>query len=350
MIDRVHFENFKSLQHLTLQLGQLTALVGANGCGKSSVLEGMAMISGSTVKAPLGEDGALPVLSQRLAYRGHAGAMKLSMHTHDGQEHALERQFEARPVRSQIELTPFEGPASISVAYLHLEPKLLTQTTVAQDEQPRMAPDGEGLASALAWLKGAAEDDFALLTSDLRAVVPGVRRIRTLRERTIRRRMDKLDINGQPIWRPVDEAVIGDRFSIEFDDGSEVPADLLSEGTVLTLGMLTKLREPGRPRLMLLDDIDRGLHLSAQVQLVGVLRELMKLDPELQIVCTTHSPYLLDLFEPSEVRVLALDAERRTHARPLVEHPEFDKWKFGTQTGELWATLGEDWVTQGAHG
>ena len=69
--------------------------------------------------------------------------------------------------------------------------------------------------------------------------------------------------------------------------------------------------------------------------------------PELQIVCTTHSPYLLDLFEPSEIRVLALDSERRTHARPLTEHPDFAKWKFGTQTGELWAALGEAWVVDG---
>jgi hypothetical protein len=64
---------------------------------------------------------------------------------------------------------------------------------------------------------------------------------------------------------------------------------------------------------------------------------------ECRIVCTTPSPYLLDLFEPTEVRVLALDAERR--ARPLVEHPDFDRWKFGMQTGELWVALGEGWVT-----
>jgi predicted ATPase len=199
-------------------------------------------------------------------------------------------------------------------------------------------------------MKGAAEDELAQVTSDLREVVPGVKRIRTLRERVTNRRTEKIDIDGQPVWRPVDETLIGDQFAIEFDDGSEVPADLLSEGTVLALGLLTKLREPRRPRLFLLDDIDRGLHLHAQVKLVEALRALMALNPELQVVCTTHSPYLLDLFDPADVRVLALDAERRTHARPLTEHPDFDKWKFGTQTGELWAALGEAWVIAGATG
>ena len=72
----------------------------------------------------------------------------------------------------------------------------------------------------------------------------------------------------------------------------------------------------------------------------------MKLDPELQIICTTHSTYLLDLFSPSEVRVLDLDESRATHAKPLTAHPEFEKWRFGTQTGELWAALGDAWVTK----
>lgn len=350
MIDRVQFENFKSLQSVTLHLGRLTALVGPNGCGKSSVLQGMHRVSQKARDA----SPALEIfvrLDPRLMYRGGPGEMKISMRSSSGDELRVE-------VREDPDKLPREGivrPHSSSqefssVAYLHLDANEMTRTSLAEDENPRMAADGSNLASALAWMKGAAEDDLAQITADLRQVVPGVKRIRTLRERLTHRRMEKLDIDGQPIWRPVDESLIGDRFEIEFDDGSEIPADLLSEGTVLALGLLTKLREPERPRLILVDDIDRGLHLGAQAKLIQTLRELMKIDPELQIVCTTHSPYLLDLFEPAEVRVLALDAERRTHVRPLTEHPDFEKWKFGTQTGELWAALGEAWVINGATG
>jgi hypothetical protein len=45
------------------------------------------------------------------------------------------------------------------------------------------------------------------------------------------------------------------------------------------------------------------------------------------------------------VRVFSLDEHRRTRALPLVQHPEYEKWRFGTQTGELWAALGHAWVT-----
>lgn len=159
--------------------------------------------------------------------------------------------------------------------------------------------------------------------------------------------MDKVSIDGQPVWRPVDEEQLGDRFAIEFGNGQSIPADLLSEGTVLALGLLTKLSEPKRPRLVLLDDIDRGLHIEAQAEIVRVLREILAQDEDLQIVFTTHSPYLLDLLDPKDVCVLSLDAARRTRARRLTEHPEFEKWKFGAQTGELWAALGEKWVAGG---
>lgn len=389
MIDRVHFENFKSLQDVTLDLGRLTALVGANGCGKTSVLQGLHLLSqtGATAstdrdpKQPLGRFASIydgPRAPERLIYRGRAGEITLAARHIDGDElrvtihvtHPESRTpaasgFEVRvdpPPALQCRVPPPElSMASwdrvyavldhgrvqkfVPTAYLRLDATEMARTTVQEDEVPAMASDGGGLSTVLAWMKGAAEDELAQITSDLRQVVPGVKRIRTFRAR--------VDAPGkafaQELGIPV-RAQFGDRFALEFDDGSEVPADLLSEGTVLALGLLTKLRERMRPRLILLDSIARGLHLGAQAKLVQVLRALMKLDPELQIVCTTHSPYLLDLFEPAEVRVLALDAERRTHARPLTEHPEFGKWKFGTQTGELWAALGEDWVIAGAPG
>ena len=397
MIDRVHFENFKSLQDVALHLKRLTALVGPNGCGKSSVLQGMRMLSLTGVKSPTDRAHAEPwgrfasiykdpQAAQRLIHHGRAGTMALGMRHSDGDElrviyvphdqDSYHAGFHvevdpAPPLRCSLPPLSPAGRLSrtteswnliqatldhervqkfASTAYLRLDAGMMVRTTIANDEIPRMESEGSGLASALAWMKGAAEDELAQITADLRSVVPGVKRIKTYRERVANRRMEKMNIDGQPLWRPVDETAIGDRFAIEFDDGFEVPSDLLSEGTVLALGLLTKLREPGRPRLFLLDDIDRGLHLGGQVKLIQVLRTLMDLDPELQIVCTTHSPYLLDLFEPAEVRVLALDAQRRTHARPLTEHPDFGKWKFGTQTGELWAALGEEWVLAGAAG
>ena len=43
MIRKVRVENYKSIPNLTLDLGRLTVLIGENGCGKSNILEAIAL-------------------------------------------------------------------------------------------------------------------------------------------------------------------------------------------------------------------------------------------------------------------------------------------------------------------
>jgi len=95
MIDRVRFENFKSLANVALDLGRFTALVGANGCGKSSVLQGLHLLSQTGLKQPTDLDEGLgrfasiyggPRAPHRLIYRGDAGNMALAMRSSDGDE------------------------------------------------------------------------------------------------------------------------------------------------------------------------------------------------------------------------------------------------------------------------
>lgn len=95
---------------------------------------------------------------------------------------------------------------------------------------------------------------------------------------------------------------------------------------------------------MLLDDLDRALHPVAQKNLVLLLRRLLEKHPRLQIVATTHSPYLLDDVEPEEVRMTCLDEKGSTVCGPLQDHPSFEKWKNEMAPGELWSLFGEKWL------
>src|SRR4028119_110991 len=45
MIGEVRIENYKSIQKLKLELGRVTVLIGENGCGKSNILEALALAS-----------------------------------------------------------------------------------------------------------------------------------------------------------------------------------------------------------------------------------------------------------------------------------------------------------------
>ena len=73
-------------------------------------------------------------------------------------------------------------------------------------------------------------------------------------------------------------------------------------------------------------------------------RKLLSSDPDLQIVATSHSPYLLDQMQPQEVRLTMNRDEGSVACARLDEHPEFEKWKDMMAPGEFWSFVGESWV------
>lgn len=130
----------------------------------------------------------------------------------------------------------------------------------------------------------------------------------------------------------------------DMQGADSLSASEVSEGTLLVLGILAALHSPERPNLLLLDDIDRGLHPKAQRNLVKLLRRVLDTTPDLQILATTHSPYLLGCMEPEEVRMTHLNNEGWTVCAPLTSHPEFQTWKEEMNPGEMWSLFGEQWV------
>jgi len=50
MIGNITIKNYKSVQDLELELGRVTVLIGENGCGKSNILEAIAMCSAAAAK------------------------------------------------------------------------------------------------------------------------------------------------------------------------------------------------------------------------------------------------------------------------------------------------------------
>jgi predicted ATPase len=121
----------------------------------------------------------------------------------------------------------------------------------------------------------------------------------------------------------------------------------VSEGTMLLLGLLTVLRGHDRPKIVLMDDIDRGLHPLAQRKLLHILRDVMQKFHEVQIIATSHSPYLLDQVQPEEVRLMTVGKDGYSVCGCLEKHPDFDKWKDEMAPGELWSLFGERWIVEG---
>ncbi len=125
--------------------------------------------------------------------------------------------------------------------------------------------------------------------------------------------------------------------------------EAVSDGTMLVLGLLTilvtSLRrdvDKRQPSLFLIDELEHSLHPRALGELVSHLRRLAE-ESNIQILATSHSPYLVDWLKPEEIRITGLLEDGSATIRELGDHPEFDRWKEEMKPGEFWSTVGEDW-------
>jgi hypothetical protein len=371
MIQKAHFRNFMALRHLDLDLEPLTVLVGPNASGKTSVLEGMDFLARLSDLPP--EDVFQGPRHPALLYSRNAeGPMELSSRAANGEFRlrltppppsayddlqlavsvplaAWGPEVARRLAHQEDGWTPLQlrgrtpgGGGAPSV--LRFAPDRLAAPSYSPHPRPRLGPDGEGLASCLAHIRLNHPDDFESLQGMLRLVVPQVRRIRFERAPIVRPETETIIIGGQKYPHRVDREYWGDALILDFAGADDVPAHMASEGTLVVLGLLALLMGPGRPNLVLWDDMDRGLHPKAQKHLIAILRDFLQKVPELQVVATTHSPYLLDELRPEEVRITGFKPDDSVACARLIEHPQFEKWKKEMTPGEFWSLIGEKWV------
>jgi hypothetical protein len=192
---------------------------------------------------------------------------------------------------------------------------------------------------------------FSILEKRLIELVPSVQSIRVRRVEMNRPGRGSATTRAGQILalldetqKSVDELVIGDELVIDMRSGKALPAIALSEGTLILLGLLVFLTAPQPPRLLLIDDLDRSLHPAAQAKLIDLLRRTLDQHPNLQIIATSHSPYLVDELKDKEVWVLNLRDDGTAAAACLADHPDAERSRGVLRTGEFLSAVGEDWV------
>lgn len=386
MIERVRFKNFRALRSVEVGFAPLTVIVGPNGSGKTSVLEGTHHLVQLAEKSlPAVFDGPFRpelVTSRSSDRKGGMTPDEFLVHRTmvlgldgrwDGEPGSLELLVEFN-VDEESERVPFTArlragwagkeaaidPSQESLGRwpemkplcralggalsLRLSGRQLAAPSYLEEEVPALRSDGEGLASVLNDLASSAPESMAAIEEALRAVVPSIRRVYTERASVLRVETEYIVVDGQSLPRIRERKYWGHRVVLDTTSGSGIPIHAASEGTVLTLGLLTVLLGRTRPRLLLLDDIDRALHPRAQEDLIAQLRKLLAERPDLQIVATSHSPYLLDALRFEEVRLTTLRDDGSVACAPLANHPEYQRWKDHVRPGELWTSLEEDWV------
>lgn len=345
MITSVRLQDFKGHRDSTVPLGRLTVLVGPNGCGKTSVLEALWLQGQLTTRRPgtvLAGDWSLDDLLRRgtrgpivLASQGTAEDGEWSFQI-ELQSQSSEFHWKQGGNTQKGTLNPKHPRALVSkiagilgpTALYKLNAERIAAAAYSDRPGPDVAYDGTNTAVALASMKLGYDEEFERIEHSLRQIIPNVARVR-IRQAVVRR--------PNPAVRHRMEDVVGNKVFFDFTGAPGVPAHAASEGTLITLALLTVLHGPNRPSLLLLDDFAESLHPQAQMDLVRLVKRMIEEFDELQIVATTHSPYILDELDPSEVLAFALRDDGTVALKRLSEHPQAEKMRGALSAGQLWS-------------
>lgn len=122
-----------------------------------------------------------------------------------------------------------------------------------------------------------------------------------------------------------------------------IQATDLSDGTLFALAFLTIAYLPNPPSILCFEEPEKGLHPRLFREIRDGMYRLCypetfgdKRDP-VQVIATTHSPYLLDLYKdhPEEI-VIAQKDEQGVHFERLSDKPDVDEFLQDAPLGEVW--------------
>lgn len=324
MIAAVHFKNFKALRSAAVRLGPFNLFIGPNGSGKTSLIQ--ALLRLRTLSA-------LPVT-----------------HRHDlaGQT----------PEGPQIEFH-FTPPFQAVRVTLGCNSDELVCNLLVVDHPPGIAGEGQW-AELRTWLQGiraylfdhyamaapAKRSDGAELASNggnLAAVLAMRREKTPAAWATLEADFCRIlpEFAGLDFRDAGDGRVeLGARLT---GAGELIAADSLSQGTLYLLATLALAHGPVPPSVVCLEEADRGVHPRMLREVRDALYRLSHpkdagLDrPPAQVITTTHSPYLLDLYKdhPEEV-VLAHKHGQEASFTRLSEREDLRDLLKEAHLGDLW--------------
>ena len=261
VLKKVSFQNYRCLKEVTLSLGPLTVVVGANATGKSAVLQGLQFSEGLGLSDVWRHESGLPV---RIEY-------------------AFEKQPDLTRSLDGRGRSRGQGESSgLSSQLLHLDLNALRQQNKVAEQQS-LARDGSNLTNVFATLNRRKQEE---LVSEFCALVPMFS-----------------DVDHKPTSGGNHTLVFQDRWS-----GTAFGPHEVSDGTMLVLAYLLAQHQEMQVDLLAIEEPERGLHPYLLGELVGLFRKMAQGEvgrKPVQIVLATHSAEILDHLKPEEVRFLS---------------------------------------------
>lgn len=325
MIAAVHFRNFKALRSAAVKLAPFNLVLGPNGSGKTSLIQAflrLRTLAGLPALPAAGLQGQRtegPQIEFQFAPPYQDIRVTLGCNSDE-------------LVCNQLVVDHPPGPEG-TARWAQLRDRLKTiraylfdhyamAVPAKQSDRAELASNGGNLAAVLlAWKVGQA-GAYAALEAEFLRLMP--------------------EFSGlEP--RPGAGGTVELGARLKENGGDLVTADNLSQGTLYLLAILTLAFAPQPPAVICLEEADRGMHPRSLREVRDALYRLSYpqdtgMDrPPVQVITTTHSPYLLDQFKehPEEV-VLASKHGRAATFERLSDRTDILELMKEAHLGDLW--------------
>lgn len=335
MITSIHYKNFKALRDATLLLGRFTLIVGANGTGKSTALIGLKnveKIDDKNIETYLmkGLSSEIEEIQIEIFWNGFSHRKTISKdkmpinHSIDQNQNIIGGS--GGSFINSLDLTyehKEEGEALRRFRIFSFDSDKIASSVPIQ-ANTILEENGRGLAGVLDQLRDSEPERFEELNKELNRWFYEFDRI-----------LFEVPADGQKSF------LLRTKFGKH-----KIKAKDLSDGTLLALAYLTIAYLPNPPKIVAFEEPEKGIHPRLLRNIQEAMYRLAY--PEnygenrepIQVIATTHSPYLLDLYKdnPEEI-VIAEKDENGVHFENLAKMENIDKiLQGGESLGEVWFT------------
>ena len=362
VLDWISIEGFKSIRSAELEIRPINVLIGANGSGKSNLLEAMAFlqaIRAGNLQGYVGRAGG----ADRLLHFGAKKTDRMKFHVSFNDEvnqydltlgstdtdslyaltegvHYWDKEVYKYPGRWSLSPNARYGAeAGISKSYSsgasgipyyvrqHLDSwrayhfhdtgsSSPMKRTADMNDNRYLRPDGSNLAAFLYLLRERNEIEYGVIRRTVQLAAPFFDDFalepQRLNEDTIRLE-----------WKHIGD---DDRFDVSS----------LSDGTLRFIAIVTLLLQPAEdlPSVILLDEPEIGMHPAAITLLASMIKSVSAGDAGTQVILATQSTRLLDKFDPEDVVVA--DRVKGATEFSRLDADKLEVWLERYSLGELW--------------
>ena len=376
MITKLAIQHFRSIGDISLDLRPLTVFVGPNGAGKSNIIDAVRFVRDAldqSLDQAINDRHGMKNIRQWSPTRPYDVSIELETETDWGKsEMAVRYGFALSSSKDAFSVKREGGDVSVKgrIEGLKFIRNLDSAEIIYPDEDPSVKKaDSSELFLSSAIIFGRARIIHALTDFQAYAIYPNTLRepqkqsnephlsthgdniASIIKKLRAKRRTDALNeiISGMRQVVPDLENVtvqslggyIVPRFSIKPEEGKGhyFDVDQMSDGTLRVLGLLVALYQDPGPGVIALEEPELTVHPGILQMLAEMIREVSQ---RRQIFVTTHSPELLDYFDPEDI--VAVDYENgETTAGPLDESQK-------EAVRERLFRLGELMTVEGLHG